>query len=320
MKQVYVSGILTLLLFQTACRVETTGCTDPLASNYNARATKNDGSCTYDPAAVYPLHTIPLNPAIPETSGLIIWDGFVWTHNDNADTILYGLDPGSAEIVREYPLKGLENTDWEEISQDEEYIYIGDFGNNGTGNRTDLHILKIEKSSLKTGNARIDTIWFRYPDQEDLGPQLPNRTDFDCEAMIVSEDSIYLFTKQWISAGTSLYSLAKDPGVFEAQYKASHDIQGLVTGACYVKPGGPVVLTAYTTVLDPFFYLLYDFTGMDFLSGNKRKVGMSLPFHQVEGIATADGLNYYVSNEKGSVEPLKNKRQSLHIFDLSPFF
>ena len=62
----------------------------------------------------------------------------------------------------------VENSDWEEISQDDGYIYLGDFGNN-TGDRTDLHILRVEKSSLKSGKPSIDTIWYTYSDQYDIG-------------------------------------------------------------------------------------------------------------------------------------------------------
>jgi len=142
-------------------------------------------------------------------------------------------------------------------------------------------------------------------------------TEFDCEAMIVSEDSIYLFTKQWISAGTSVYSLPKEPGTYDAKYKASQDVMGLVTGATYLESKQLVVLTGYTSVLIPFFYILYDFPGKEFFDGNKRMVFIALPIHQVEGIATENGLKYYVSNEYSVLEPFPAQVQKLHTFDLS---
>jgi hypothetical protein len=40
-------------------------------------------------------------------------------------------------------------------------IYLGDFWNNSAGNRKDLHILRIEKSTVET-NPNIDTIAFSY--------------------------------------------------------------------------------------------------------------------------------------------------------------
>ena len=80
-----------------------------------------------------------------------------------------------------------------------------------------------------------------------------------------------------------------------------------------------VVLSGYSDNLSPFFYLLYDFSGNDFFNGNRRKIDILLPYHQVEGITTGDGIKFYVSNEAFSLLPLINIHQELHIFDLSPF-
>ena len=309
--------LAVIQLLSVACRAQVSGCTDPLANNYDPSATVNDGSCTYYPISVSPVSTSILSDDLAETSGLSLWDGYVWTHNDNEDTRLYGLDTTSADIARTFTLEGVENVDWEEISQDDEYIYLGDFGNNVSGNRTDLHLLRIEKGSLKSGSPIIDTIWFSYSDQVDFEPKEANLTDFDCEAFIVSGDSIYLFTKQWISVQTSVYALPKTPGTHTAVKMTTYDVRGLVTGASYLESSRVLVVCGYTSLLYPFFSLLYDFENHDFFSGNKRRVTVSLPFHQVEGIATNDGLKYYVSNERLVVPPFANNPQKLHIFDLS---
>jgi len=60
------------------------------------------------------------------------------------------------------------------------------------------------------------------------------------------------------------------------------------------------VLTGYSTMLQPFLYLLSDYQEMNFDKGNKRKINLNLPYHQVEGICTENGLSYYISNEKVS--------------------
>jgi len=83
--------------------------------------------------------------------------------------------------------------------QDKDYLYVGDFGNNLNGNRTDLKILRIRKNSVLVNPLKIDTINFSYSNQTNFTPTGTNNTDFDCEAFIVASDSIYLFTKQWIS-------------------------------------------------------------------------------------------------------------------------
>jgi hypothetical protein len=313
----FIVLLALLQLSADSCNEGEPGCTDPQASNYDPAAVTNDGSCKYDPATLSPVVTLQLDEEISGTSGLILWDGNLWTHNDYGSTDLYGLDTASGEIERIYSLEGAENLNWEEIAQDQDDIYIGAFGNNATGNRTDLHILKVSKSSLKSGNPHIDTIWFSYADQVDLSPRPANQTDFDCEAFIVTDDSIYLFTKQWISAHTTLYRLPKIPGRYEALKISSHPVEGMVTGSTWIEPERLVVLCGYTILLQPFLYLLYDFSGTDFFSANIRRVDILLPFHQVEGIATGNGLKFYVSNESFEIQSIAKYPQKLHTFDLT---
>lgn len=197
------------------------------------------------------------------------------------------------------------NTDWEEISQDDTYIYVGDFGNNANGNRTDLNILRISKSSLTTSLV-IDTINFSYSLQSDFTATGSKNTDFDCEAFIVDADSIYLFTKEWVSKQTSVYAIPKTLGTFIANYKSAFDVQGMITGATYMETEKLVALCGYNATMQPFIYLLFDFNNDDFFSGNKRKLSLDIPLHQVEGIATEDGLTFYVTNEGLVQGPINN--------------
>jgi hypothetical protein len=317
MKIQYLILEIVFLLLVARLEAQTSGCTDRLAINYNPSATINDGSCRYNPANIKPLASLQLEDALSETSGLILWDNMLWTHNDNTDINLYSLDTIYATIVRKYPLNGIVNTDWEEISQDEEYIYIGDFGNN-SGNRKDLKIYRTPKSSILNNTAGFDSICFSYSDQTYFTADA-NNTDFDCEAFIVSGDSIYLFTKQWVSRETSVYSLPRYPGIYTAKLKSSYDVKGLITGAVYLESEKIIVLSGYSKLVDPFMYLLYDFRGTDFFGGDKRKIDVLLPFHQIEGITTANGIKYFVTNEHFSVNLLVDIPQQIHVFNLSSF-
>lgn len=82
---------------------------------------------------------------IKESSGLIFWNEKFWTHNDDTDINLYSFDKTAPSEYTAYSITGTKNIEWEELQQDDEYIYIGDTGNNANGNRTDLKILRIEK-------------------------------------------------------------------------------------------------------------------------------------------------------------------------------
>jgi hypothetical protein len=308
-----------LALYASHVRAQDAGCTDPLAKNYNPSAMRNDGSCLYDTASISPAASVDLSDQIPETSGLIAWNGVLWTHNDDSDASLYALDASTGAVVQRMLLNGVVNQDWEDVAQDSGYVYIGDVGNNANGNRTDLHILRISKQSLLAGVPVIDTIAFSYADQTNYSPAGSNNTDFDCEAFIVTVDSIHLFTKQWISKRSTVYACAKTPGRHIAMRRATYDVQGLITGATLLEDKRIVVLCGYSSTLSPFLLFLYDYPSRDFFSGNKRKASLLLPFHQVEGIATADGLTCHISNERFSLPPLVQIPQQLHRLDLRPF-
>lgn len=312
--------IVVLLVTGNCASAQVFGCTDPMSTNYNPLATHNDGSCQYALASVQALSTVTLPAEVVETSGLIFSNDTLYTHNDNTDFNLYALDSITGAIIKTLPVAGTTNQDWEEIAQDSDNFYIGDFGNNVSGNRQNLEILKVSKTSVMAGNPIIESIKFSYADQTDFSPKNNNSTDFDCEAMVVSQDSIYLFTKQWISKKTSVYALPKTPGTYIAQFKGTLDVKGLITGATFIEDKKLVVLCGYSGIVTPFLYLLYDFKGYDFLSGNKRKVGVTgIGFHQTEGIATQNGRSYFVSNEHLEKQPFVNVVQKLHRFDLSPF-
>lgn len=294
---------------------QTEGCTDKAATNFNSSATNNDGSCIYNSVSVTPIKSWTLPDTVLETSGLVIWNNLFWTHNDNSDLNIYSFDTTNINNILGYPLSNTTNVDWEEISQDDTYFYIGDFGNNANGNRTDLKILRIDKSSITTTPA-IDTIHFSYSMQNDFSPTGKNNTNFDCESFIVTNDSIYLFTKEWINKQTSVYVLPKTPGTFVANLRTSYNVQGLITGATFLEKEKLIALCGYSATLQPFLYLLFDFNNDNFFTGNKRNFAINLPFHQVEAIASEDGLIYYISNEMLSSA---NITAQFHKIDLTSY-
>lgn len=262
-----------------------------------------------------PVYSIELSSQVPETSGLIFFQDGLLTHNDNSDEQLYVIDTLNGAVLQTFSLNGTSNFDWEEVTQDSLYLYVGDFGNNA-GNRTDLHILRIEKSSLLEGTPAIDTIAFAYEDQTDFTASNQN-TAFDCEAFIAGTDSLFLFTKNWNDLSTVCYSVPNVPGNYLAQRKDSSAVNGLITGATYLPNKKVIILSGYSSLLQPFMYLLFDFEGTDFFSSFQQKINLSLNFHQIEGVATKDGLDVYLTNEYFS-QSIITTQQKLHKFNLTP--
>ena len=311
-------GLLLIVFMSTYTYAQTCGCTDPLANNYNAAATINDGSCTYGNATISATSMGEMDDIISGTSGMIYWNGGYWTYNDHTNTHLYKIDSTNAAIIDSLRIAPSGNYDTEEISQDSLYLYFGDFGNNA-GSRTDLHILRISKQGLLDQDFVIDTIFFSYSDQTDF-TAAAQETDFDCESFIVGTDSIYVFTKQWVSEGTVCYGFPKEPGTQVATPCGSHNVGGLITGATYFPDKRIVALCGYSSTLQPFLYLLYDFQGENFFSGNKRKLSFSfLTRDQVEAIASSDALHYYITNEYFVYQGVINRPAKFQQIDLTDY-
>lgn len=310
---------ILFLFIALQAQAQVSGCTDPLSANYNPNATVNDGSCQYATSSVPALTSVQMAEAVQESSGLIIWNDAVYTHNDDTDNHIYRISPDNGEVTQTLTVAGAVNQDWEEISQDEDYIYIGDFGNNVNGNRTNLHIIRVAKEGLLAGNPVPENISFSYNNQSSLAATGNNNTDFDCEAMVVGTDYIYLFTKQWVSKKTSLYRLPKTPGNYSAELITTFNVNGLITGATWLPEQRIAALCGYSSMLSPFIYLLYDFEGDDFFGGNKRKISFTEPFTQVEGIATANGTDYYLSCEHFQQTILINNPQQLFSVNLESY-
>jgi hypothetical protein len=114
-----------------------------------------------------------LPAVLHETSGLVFSDNILWTTNDDTDTTIYGVDTSGLiqkKIIKKY-LTRIRDYARQQL------FYIGDFGNNVSGNRKDLHILRIEKNSVEGNIQKIDTISFSYSNQTDFTKLKSNTTN-----------------------------------------------------------------------------------------------------------------------------------------------
>ena len=322
MKKYIVLIILIVACYYSSAQVN--GCPDPAANNYNKTATKNDGSCTYIDISTKPTFNANLDAKLNETSGLIWWNNQVWTHNDSGgEPALYAIDTATGKVVKKVIIKNATNIDWEDIAQDDTYIYIGDIGNNVNGNRRDLKVYKVKKSDvISNTTVKAAIINFSYNDQTDFTPTGSNHTNFDCEALLAYGTSLFLFSKDWVDNKTRLYKLPKKPGTYKAIDIGELNVQGLITGAEIIANKRVIVLTGYNSLVSPFIYLLYDFTDNQFFAANKRKVSISQSFLQAEGICAISDTNFYISNERlQTLFTTKAKLQTLHLAALlNPYY
>lgn len=234
-----------------------------------------------------------------ENSGMIAIDNLIWLINDSGDEpVLYGYDRNTNMVTRKVYVKNTENIDWEDITQNDHDIFIGDFGNND-GSRDDLRIIRISKTALTAATdtvAPAGLITFSYEDQTDYTPA-NQATRFDCEAFIATADSLILFTKDWIDYRTQLYTLPLLPGQYLAKHKRELNVEGLVTSAAYEPQTSSLYLAGY--LLAPFLWIYSGFDTGDFNFSDAERIDFEDFGVQVEAIfVAADGV--YVSSEKSS--------------------
>ena len=276
------------------------GCTDPAALNYNSGATINDGSCMYAVTDFNPVLRGWLAGTISSCSAAEYTDGNLWVLNDSGnDPVIYRIDTSNGALLQTVVIDNHNNYDWEDLTADSSYIYIADCGNNN-GTRTNLRILKIAKSDItasSTVHLNSSVISFHYTDQSNFNND--SATNFDCEALISIRDSLYLFTKDRGDFKTRVYKLSKTPGSFALSPIAEFDVNGMVTGADYDAVTNEVTLIGYqTNHRNNFLLILNDFNGVQFFSGNKRRINIDNGQEwQTEGIAYQNSNRYFIDCE-----------------------
>ncbi|NMH28167.1 T9SS C-terminal target domain-containing protein [Flavobacterium silvaticum] len=261
-----------------------------------ASAQKNVFDPDFKRSAIKPSASFIVDGKIPEASGLVFWNDQLWTHNDGGHpATLFALDPNTASVVKEYKLPGIRNRDFEELTQDSTYFYLGDIGNN-LGDTDTLHIYRIDKKSLiDSSKPNIEKLTFVWPETTNDG--IKQKINFNCEAMVIINDLIYLFTKEHKTrCETKIFSIPKRPGKYTAKYIRTLKTKILVTGAYYSNDPNTLTLLGYSLTLRPFLLVFSNFKDTDFFSGDAKKIKIKSRFRQTEGIAS-DGNDFFVISE-----------------------
>jgi len=249
-----------------------------------------------------PQKIVEVPNLLNEISGLIFQnDTTLFAHNDSGnEPYIYEVSLNEKRVNRAIKISNVVNLDWEDITQDQQYIYIADTGNN-LGGRKNLKILKILKTDVfSLDSVQADSITFAYEDQTDF--TLSNNHNFDCEAIISIDNQLFLFSKNRADFKTKIYSLPKIPGNYNAELIDEFDVEGLITGASINESKNVIVLLGYNndgTTFQPFIWFFYEFEGKDFFNGKKRKLELTFE-GQLEAITFGKDDNLYFSSESES--------------------
>ncbi len=295
--------LIVFILYFTNLSGQKFGCTDPQALNFDSTATHNDGSCIYPTTnANITALCSKLSDTLKESSGVTFFNNLYWTINDSGNTpYIYAFDSSSGIVKHITFISNASNTDWEEITQDSLNFYIGDFGNNA-GNRKDLKIYKVAKSNLlmqqKCDTVTAEIIYFSMSDQIDFTTRNQNH-NFDMEAMCFWNDSLHLFSKNWVDLSTRHYVLPVIPRTYQLEPIEVLYTGGTITGAS--ASDNTIALCGYNVNNGKcFMYLLWDFAEHRLFSGNKRRIeiGNVFTIGQCEGICLHNDAVYITNEEK----------------------
>jgi len=223
-----------------------------------------------------------------------------WVIEDSGNkNIVYGLN-SEGKIAHEITIENAKNTDWEDLTSDENgNLYIGDFGNNDN-KRKDLCIYKIDASNLKDNTANATSkISFYYPNQEEFPPK-KSELVYDSESFFEYKGNFYIFSKNRSKGfdGTVLvYKIPNKAGNHKAEYlgqfiSCDSYQKCAITSADISPDGTKIVLLSANKI-----WVLSDYKSDDFLSGKMEMFELN-DVTQKEGICFKDRKSLLIVDEK----------------------
>jgi hypothetical protein len=279
-----------------------------------------------------PLHGKPTQvrvAAINEISGMVKsrrFDDIYWIHNDSGDEArLFALDRsgeivfpdflrgafhGAASEANKVPWPGhrvgvAANIDWEDITIDDDMIYVADTGNNGNARR-DLGIYVIPEPNPRAVESTrpIRFLPVVYPEQK----QYPaDQWHFDSESLFIDKGTLYLISKHRqageiskFEPGANLYRL--DTQYTDRQNKLikvdHHDRLAVATGADLSPDGRWLAIISYIDL----WIFERPAKGDQWFKGKAfRKSLDPTQVKTMEAIAWVDNDNLVVANEEGEI-------------------
>jgi hypothetical protein len=201
----------------------------------------------------------------------------------------------TGQIVRKIRVSNALNIDWEALAIDEDYLYIGDFGNN-MNERKELCIYRVNRSEISSFNEiTAEKMSISYREQKEFPPNNHERY-FDAEAMTFFEGQLWIFTKNStkpFDGKSFIYSVPFEANetkilskVTELKLNKTSYLKDAVTSAC--TDDHSIVLTTYNRMIK-----------LDFpKQGLTKSTIYKFPhIQQVEACACLGEYSYFISNE-----------------------
>ncbi|MFW1678509.1 hypothetical protein ACFVYJ_12120 [Pontibacter sp. JAM-7] len=219
---------------------------------------------TSTPALQGDIEILPWPDSVQETSGLASRNGLHWTVNDSGNSPQMFALNAAGEVVKHVQVAGAKNIDWESLAHDSNSVYIADCGNN-LGQRNAFQIYKVAWNALDHAGVAATVAATEMNIQlADYQPPQSRQHNFDCEAITVVDEELWLFTKNRGDGQTRLYRLDKHRLQQTVTVAAEYPVGGLITGADYDPVTGQLALLGYSRqrLLGYSFLWLVPVTGL----------------------------------------------------------
>lgn len=239
------------------------------------------------------------------------YPGVYWTLSDSGDGARIFAINALGETVPNVAGKkfagirvtGAKNVDWESLAVDGAgRLIIGDFGDNLSGRRDlCLYVLDTEPDPARAaGTVKARRVPLRYCDRVKVPEPAKNH---DGEAMFCHRGAVYVFTKHWSDAASTLHRVDMTAGENEPKpttLVARFESRGMVTDAAVSPDGRRLAVLTYTGV---WVFALPANDAEHPLSGRAlyRPLVFPLTSWQVEAIAFTDDETLLIGNEEGDL-------------------
>ena len=239
----------------------------------------------------------PLPSQLSEISGLEKWnDSTLIAINDGGNEPILFLLNLNGQITRKISVSNASNIDWEALAIDDNYVYIGDIGNN-MNERKDLCIYRMNRGEIAHSSTVIaEKMNISYKEQRTF-PPLNKERHFDAEAMTFFEGQLWIFTKNSTKPfdGLSFMYMVQFEAnqtktlskVTELKLNRTSYLKDAVTGACTVNQ--TIVLSTYNRLIK----LEFPKQGM-----TKSNLYFYPHIEQVEACVSIGPGTFFISNEK----------------------
>jgi len=166
---------------------------------------------------------------LSEVSGIELFrDSIFFAINDGGNKSEVYVISKHMKLIKKVEVQEVKNHDWEALALDNEYLYIGDIGNN-LNKRKNLQIHRIPvKGLLEKTKVRAETMEIEYSEQKDF-PPITSQLYFDAEAMTSHNGKLWIFTKNRtkpFDGKSFVYEIKFIPGVKKTLSKSFELVAG----------------------------------------------------------------------------------------------